>query len=64
MEPQARVRAHLRVGYLRGFLGQTAALCRDQVIVLSADVLIGVVQASRTGSGWRPGQMETETECL
>lgn len=33
-------RAHLRVGYLRGFLGQAAALCRNQVVVLGADVLV------------------------
>lgn len=35
-----RVSAYLRVGYLRGFLGQTAALRWDQVVVLSADILI------------------------
>lgn len=32
--------AHLRVRYLRGFLGQAAALCRNQVVVLGADVLV------------------------
>lgn len=55
---QARITAYLRVRYLGGFLGQTAALCWDQVIVLSAHILIRVVQTSRTGSWWRPGQME------
>ena len=63
--PRAGVSAYLRVGYLRGFLGQTAALRGDQVIVLSADILIWVVQASRTGPRWRPEEkkQEAEKEC-
>lgn len=36
----ARVRRYLRVRDLGGFLGQAAALCRDQVVVLGADVLV------------------------
>lgn len=44
---------HLRVGDLGGFLGQAAALCRDQVVVLG-HVLVRVVQAAGTGPGWGP----------
>ena len=44
---------HLRVGYLGGFLGQAAALCWNQVVVLGADVLVGIVQTSWAGSGRR-----------
>lgn len=47
---------YLWVRNLRGFLSQTAALRWNQVIILSADVLVRVVQTSRTGPRWRPGQ--------
>lgn len=40
--------SHLRVGDFRGLLGQAAALCLDEVIVLG-DILIRVVQAARAG---------------
>lgn len=52
---------HLRVRYLRGFLGQTAALRRNQVVVLGADVLVGIVQTSWAGSRRRAEQMEGES---
>lgn len=54
----AKLTAYLRVRYLRGFFSQTAALCWNQVIILSTDILIRVVQTSRTGSRRRPEQME------
>lgn len=44
---------HLRVGDLGGFLGQAAALGRDQVVVLG-HVLVRVVQAAGAGPGWGP----------
>lgn len=45
----------LRIRNFRRFFGQAAALCGDQVIVLSADVLVGIVKAAWTGPGRRPG---------
>lgn len=41
---------YLWIWDLRGLLCETAALCWDQVIVLGADVLIGIVQTAWTGS--------------
>lgn len=49
-----RCRRYLGVGDLGGLLRQAAALRRDQVVVLGADVLVGVVQAAGTGPGRRP----------
>lgn len=46
---------HLRVWDLGGFLRQAAALCRDQVVVLGADVLVWIVKTAWTGSGRRSG---------
>lgn len=45
---------YLWIGYLRWFLSETAVFSWNQVIAFSADVLIGVVQTTRTGPGRRP----------
>lgn len=47
--------AALRVRHLGGLLGQTAALGRDEVVVLGAHILVGVVQAAGARSGGGPG---------
>lgn len=47
---------HLRVGYLRGLLGQAAALRWNQVVVLGADVLVRIVQTSWAGPRRRAEQ--------
>lgn len=52
---------HLRVGYLRGLLSQAAALRWNQIVVLGADVLVGIVQTSWAGPRWRAEQ--TEGKC-
>lgn len=44
---------HLRVRDLGGLLRQAAALRWDQVVVLGADVLVGVMEAAWTGPGRR-----------
>lgn len=41
---------YLWIWDLGGFLCQTAALCRDQIIVFSADVLIWIMQTAWTGT--------------
>lgn len=51
---RARTGGYLGVRDLGGLLGQAAALRRDQVVVLGADVLVGVVEAAGTGPGGRP----------
>lgn len=52
---------HLRVRDFRGLLGQAAALCLDEVVVLG-DILIRVVQAARAGPGRRPREKAGEAE--
>lgn len=46
---------HLWVWDFGGFFSQAAALCRDQVIVLCADVLVWIVKTAWTGPRRRPG---------
>lgn len=55
---------HLWVWDLGGFLSQAAALCRDQVVVLGADVLVWIVKTSRTGSGRRSGEKKDKNRII
>lgn len=52
---------HLRVGDLGGFLGQAAALGRDQVVVLG-HILIRVVEAAGAGPWWGPWE-QRDAQC-
>lgn len=53
---KTRVAMHLWVWDFGGFFSQAAALRRDQVIVLCADILVWIVKTAWTGPRRRPGQ--------